>query len=246
MNNDTKYFRVIGQSTQAASHVAAVEQAFFHMVGHADAVVVKDCNEYEIEALSVIPHGSEHTSYTAVIIGKFPLREQEKRVENIDTSTENEPSPEEVLDACLSYRHDFGLMAKQQQEVIKNDAKAWLQAWQKTNVYGRLKPNSSIKNVDIQKMDKTSIKEIIDELSRYKVGMSSEEEKILSNIIEWCERWEKARISFAEEPTSFGLICALHQQRYSNLRPVSSHLRVWDETIEYIRNWLLAKDFKKD
>jgi hypothetical protein len=245
MNNDTKYFRVIGQSTQAASHVAAVEQAFFHMVGHADAVVVKDCNEYEIEALSVIPHGSEHTSYTAVIIGKFPLREQEKRVENIDTYKENEPSPEEVLDACLSYRHDFGLMAKQQQEVIKNDAKAWLQAWQKTNVYGRLKPNPSIKNVESKKIDKTSIKEVIEELSRHKVGMSEEEEKILNNIVKWCEEWEKSRISLAEKPTAFGLVCALHQQRYSNLRPRISHLRVWDETREYLSNWLAARDCNK-
>ena len=42
-----------------------------------------------------------------------------------------EPTDAQVASACLSYRHDFGLLGKQQQEAEMFRAREWLRAWRK-------------------------------------------------------------------------------------------------------------------
>lgn len=41
------------------------------------------------------------------------------------------PTDAQVNSACLSYRHDFGLLQDQQREMVRFEAKEWLIAWQK-------------------------------------------------------------------------------------------------------------------
>jgi hypothetical protein len=40
-----------------------------------------------------------------------------------------DPTPEELGQACLNYRHDFGLMTPEQREKLMFEAKEWLMAW---------------------------------------------------------------------------------------------------------------------
>lgn len=42
-----------------------------------------------------------------------------------------EPTEQQINSACLSYDHSFGLMATATQEELRQQAKEWLQAWQK-------------------------------------------------------------------------------------------------------------------
>lgn len=40
--------------------------------------------------------------------------------------------PDEMVNsACMSYRHDFGLLPKLDQEALRRTARFWLEAWQK-------------------------------------------------------------------------------------------------------------------
>jgi hypothetical protein len=41
------------------------------------------------------------------------------------------PTPEEINQACLSYRHDFGLLSPEEQQKIRTQAEQWLEAWLK-------------------------------------------------------------------------------------------------------------------
>jgi hypothetical protein len=43
-----------------------------------------------------------------------------------------EPSRLDVYNACLSYRHDFGLLDPIERQQIQEEALSWLRAWQKT------------------------------------------------------------------------------------------------------------------
>jgi hypothetical protein len=45
---------------------------------------------------------------------------------------EDEPTVEQVNDACLSYAHDYGLMNREDREKLSWQAKWWLHAWRKT------------------------------------------------------------------------------------------------------------------
>lgn len=42
------------------------------------------------------------------------------------------PSLDQLNNACLSYRHDFGLLSPEDKNAIQHEALAWLQAWQKS------------------------------------------------------------------------------------------------------------------
>ncbi|HUW43793.1 MAG TPA: hypothetical protein VMV95_02440 [Bacillota bacterium] len=42
-----------------------------------------------------------------------------------------EPNIEQIHDACLSYRHDYGLMSKKEQEKLRFEALEWLKSWRK-------------------------------------------------------------------------------------------------------------------
>lgn len=46
-----------------------------------------------------------------------------------------EPTNAEIVDACISYRHDFGLLSSAKQNTCKFIAKEWLIAWQKQMKY---------------------------------------------------------------------------------------------------------------
>ncbi len=41
------------------------------------------------------------------------------------------PTPAQIDSACLSFRHDFGLLSKEQQDTLRLEAKYWLEAWDK-------------------------------------------------------------------------------------------------------------------
>jgi len=42
-----------------------------------------------------------------------------------------QPTEAQVRSACLSYRHDFGLLTVAEAAVVKSEAREWLRAWQK-------------------------------------------------------------------------------------------------------------------
>ena len=41
------------------------------------------------------------------------------------------PSHEELFNACMSYRHDFGLLSFDEQTIVRDHALRWLRAWRK-------------------------------------------------------------------------------------------------------------------
>lgn len=42
-----------------------------------------------------------------------------------------EPTREQILSACLSYRHDFGLLSEEDRKAVEFEAVEWLRAWRK-------------------------------------------------------------------------------------------------------------------
>jgi hypothetical protein len=42
-----------------------------------------------------------------------------------------EPTEAQINDACMWYRHDFGLLQGQEREMVRFQAKEWLRAWGK-------------------------------------------------------------------------------------------------------------------
>lgn len=56
------------------------------------------------------------------------LREE---VERLRAGLDREPTEAEVADACLTYRHDFGLLSVVERTMLASQAKWWLDAWQK-------------------------------------------------------------------------------------------------------------------
>lgn len=48
-----------------------------------------------------------------------------------ETAAPVAPTPAQVNSACMSFRHDFGLMDKTEAESLRCSAKEWLRAWQK-------------------------------------------------------------------------------------------------------------------
>ena len=45
------------------------------------------------------------------------------------------PTDAEVADACMWYRHDFGLLDEREREVVRFAAREWLRAWCKVRDY---------------------------------------------------------------------------------------------------------------
>jgi hypothetical protein len=52
--------------------------------------------------------------------------------ERLRAALRDDPTPEQVYNACLSYRHDFGLLSVEDRKIVAFEAKEWLRAWQKT------------------------------------------------------------------------------------------------------------------
>lgn len=50
--------------------------------------------------------------------------------EGLSVSTAT-PSPVQLFDACLYYRHDFGMLGDEEREKVELEAKEWYYAWQK-------------------------------------------------------------------------------------------------------------------
>jgi len=46
----------------------------------------------------------------------------------------DDPTAEEVADACLSYNHNYGLMNPADRGLLEHSAREWLWAWRKTGV----------------------------------------------------------------------------------------------------------------
>ncbi len=46
------------------------------------------------------------------------------------------PTPAQLNSACMSYRHDFGLMEEDERERLRWSAKEWLHAWRKEFAVG--------------------------------------------------------------------------------------------------------------
>ena len=42
-----------------------------------------------------------------------------------------EPTRRQIDEACMSYRHDFGLLSIADADVVRFQAREWLRAWQK-------------------------------------------------------------------------------------------------------------------
>lgn len=55
----------------------------------------------------------------------------EAEVERLRAGLERDPTEAEVADACMSYRHDFGLLSVDERTMFASQAKWWLDAWQK-------------------------------------------------------------------------------------------------------------------
>ena len=46
-----------------------------------------------------------------------------------------DPTPKDIHNTCLSYRHDYRLMSPDKQKEVQTQAQFWLEAWQKTIRY---------------------------------------------------------------------------------------------------------------
>lgn len=44
-------------------------------------------------------------------------------------SDQPKPTKEEVDFACLSFRHDFGLLSAKEADGVRDEAQEWLRAW---------------------------------------------------------------------------------------------------------------------
>jgi hypothetical protein len=47
-----------------------------------------------------------------------------------------QPTDDEVYNACMNYRHDFGLLSEAEKQQIVFEAREWLSAWLKVVEYG--------------------------------------------------------------------------------------------------------------
>lgn len=43
----------------------------------------------------------------------------------------DKPTPKEIDSACMSYRHDFGLLSELEKSMCRFQAVEWLHAWRK-------------------------------------------------------------------------------------------------------------------
>lgn len=52
-------------------------------------------------------------------------------IHETDVFTLWEPTDAEIASACMSYRHDFGILEEAQREAIKRTAREWLRVWKR-------------------------------------------------------------------------------------------------------------------
>jgi len=43
----------------------------------------------------------------------------------------NKPTDSQLYDACLNYRHDYGLLTPPERVVVRDEALEWYEAWRK-------------------------------------------------------------------------------------------------------------------
>lgn len=63
-------------------------------------------------------------------IGK--IRAEHARI--LEDMRMNEPTPQQVEAACLSFRHDYGIMTEKERYYLQCEAVYWLRAWQSAGV----------------------------------------------------------------------------------------------------------------
>ncbi len=49
-----------------------------------------------------------------------------------ELSINKKPSLKEINDACLFFRHDYGLLNSEEQKNLRFEAQEWLSAWKKS------------------------------------------------------------------------------------------------------------------
>ena len=81
--------------------------------------------------LAKLPRKYDKLSHEFQYPGNFPgeiVGETTSGTEN-KPGRFNEPTTADVYDACMSYRHDFGLMSDEERVKLAFEAKEWLRAW---------------------------------------------------------------------------------------------------------------------
>ena len=73
---------------------------------------------------------SNHRKETLDYLGQVGQLSEE--ITRLRAALRDDPTPEQVADACLSFRHDYGLMPKVDRARLAWEATEWLRAWQKT------------------------------------------------------------------------------------------------------------------
>ena len=48
-----------------------------------------------------------------------------------NTTWDRQPTDSEIHSACMSYRHDYGIMEPTEQKTLFQEAKLWYEAWRK-------------------------------------------------------------------------------------------------------------------
>lgn len=72
----------------------------------------------------------------ALARGEVPvaLVEEELERKNVLSEDRCEPTNKQVDSACLSYRHDFGLLTEDERKQVRFEAREWLRAWLKEGI----------------------------------------------------------------------------------------------------------------
>lgn len=68
---------------------------------------------------------------STIVAQETLIRSHEAEAERLREALQNDSTPEQVDDACMSFRHDYGLMKKVDQAALQWNATEWLRAWQK-------------------------------------------------------------------------------------------------------------------
>lgn len=66
-----------------------------------------------------------------IIKGGWNDAPDRRETEYVRADVLRNPTDEQVRSACLSYRHDFGLLSPKEQASVEFQAREWLHAWGK-------------------------------------------------------------------------------------------------------------------
>ena len=75
--------------------------------------------------------GSPNMCPMEAILYSLEVMEREAKAKE---SNQQSPTQSEIDSACLSYRHDYGLMAEADKQLLRCEAMDWLEAWKKAGV----------------------------------------------------------------------------------------------------------------